>query len=579
MSLFRLGALGVFGHTDTTTVTDMKRLLRRHLSLMLALRYLNPLRTMFSVITLICLLGVALGVMVLIVVLSVMSGLQREMESRVLAFTPHFLVSYYEGPQRAVLTEENTNWPELVEKIKALPGVVTAYPQLESESLVQSDRGRMTSMFRAIDASDEKQMAALQPLVREGTFDFGAGLDEQAVISYNTAKGLGLHVGDRLHVTPVGSFDEVAKIYALIQNPLATHANETFMKEIAALVEGEGAAASGLPAERLESIRMQFRSFDPEKLRGGEREELDALWALLSELEAPVLPGGKTVSCTPEWRKSWREHVAALASLDRDKEDGKTVRRINEFVMPVDLTIIGIYQAPENMTLGPAVFVPLEIGQQMLGFNQNGNNAVQGIAVRVKDPNNTGDLQQRIIECLPPGAAPSPEKPYGGYWAVTSWHENFKTWARLIANERTMMSFVLSSIALIASFCIMAVMFTVSMQRKREIAVLQALGATPAKIMRVFVWQGVIIGFVGALLGIALALLVLHYRLEIQGLLAGLGVDPFPMEGHGIALPCHIEGHVLVWQALQAFVMVTIAATIPAFFVSRQDPSKALRAN
>ena len=65
------------------------KILRRNLSLMLALRYLNPLRTLFSVITLICLVGVALGVMVLIVVLSVMGGLQKEMEERVLAFSPH----------------------------------------------------------------------------------------------------------------------------------------------------------------------------------------------------------------------------------------------------------------------------------------------------------------------------------------------------------------------------------------------------------------------------------------------------------------------------------------------------------
>ena len=47
----------------------MKNLLSRYISLSLALRYLNPLRTFFSIITLICLLGVSLGVMVLIVVL------------------------------------------------------------------------------------------------------------------------------------------------------------------------------------------------------------------------------------------------------------------------------------------------------------------------------------------------------------------------------------------------------------------------------------------------------------------------------------------------------------------------------
>lgn len=554
----------------------MKKLLRRHLSLMLALRYLNPLRTMFSIITLICLGGVALGVMVLVVVLSVMSGLQREMESRVLAFTPHFLVSYYENGQRAALTETNARWPELVEKIKALPGVVTAYPQLESQSIADS---RLSCVFRAIDSSNSEQMAALEPLLREGSFDFGTGLDEHAVLSMTTAKSLGLRVGDKVHLTPVGSLDEVAKIYTLIQKPLATHADEPFMKEIASLFDAEqGDGTASLPVTRVQAVRDRIRKFEPNQLRSGEYDELCALWDLSDSLLFSVHSGEVSVALTPDWKEAWQKHARALASLDRQKENGKAAESINELILPVDLTVIGIYQPPENI-LGPAVFVPLEIGQQMLGFNVDGNNAVQGIAVRVADPNNPGDLERLIAECLPPAATPSPDTPYGGGWVITPWQKSFESWFRLIANERTMMSFVLSFIALIASFCIMAVMFTVSMQRKREIAVLQALGATPAKIMRVFVWQGVIIGFAGALAGIGLALLVLHYRLEIQAFLAGLGLDPFPMEGHGITMPCHIEGGVLVSQALQAFVMVTVAATIPAFFVSRQDPSKALRAN
>ena len=142
-----------------------------------------------------------------------------------------------------------------------------------------------------------------------------------------------------------------------------------------------------------------------------------------------------------------------------------------------------------------------------------------------------------------------------------------------------MMSFVLSIISLIASFCIMAVMFTMSMQRKREIAVLQALGATPSKIMGIFAWQGVIIGIAGAVCGVLLALLVLYYRLEIQAALAEVGMDPFPMQAHGITLPAVYDPATFATQAVQAFVMVTIASIIPAFIVSRQDPAKALRSN
>ncbi|QNB44720.1 FtsX-like permease family protein [Akkermansia muciniphila] len=45
---------------------------------------------------------------------------------------------------------------------------------------------------------------------------------------------------------------------------------------------------------------------------------------------------------------------------------------------------------------------------------------------------------------------------------------------------------------------------------------MMALGATPFQVVRVFLWQGVIIGFMGALLGVGLGLLVLEYRMQIR---------------------------------------------------------------
>ena len=59
------------------------------------------MRTYFSLITLVCLLGVAVGVMVLIVVLAVMAGFEREVKSRLLGFSPHVQLELMgvEGPQ------------------------------------------------------------------------------------------------------------------------------------------------------------------------------------------------------------------------------------------------------------------------------------------------------------------------------------------------------------------------------------------------------------------------------------------------------------------------------------------------
>src|SRR6202163_2162235 len=84
-------------------------------SLFLALRYLKPKRTFLSIITLISVLGVMLGVTVLILVISVMTGFDRELRQKVIDFDAHILVS----------TEDVLHdWRALMAKIDHVPGVV-----------------------------------------------------------------------------------------------------------------------------------------------------------------------------------------------------------------------------------------------------------------------------------------------------------------------------------------------------------------------------------------------------------------------------------------------------------------------
>ena len=83
-------------------------------SLFLALRYLKPKRTFLSIITLISVMGVTLGVTVLILVISVMTGFDRELQRKVIDFDAHILVS----------TEDvMRNWRELSVKLRKTPGV------------------------------------------------------------------------------------------------------------------------------------------------------------------------------------------------------------------------------------------------------------------------------------------------------------------------------------------------------------------------------------------------------------------------------------------------------------------------
>ena len=103
-------------------------------SLFLALRYLKPKRTFVSIITLVSVLGVTVGVTVLILVISVMTGFDRELRQKVIDFDAHILV-----------TSEDimSNWRELTVKITKTPGVVAIAPYIQGPVIVEFHNRRL----------------------------------------------------------------------------------------------------------------------------------------------------------------------------------------------------------------------------------------------------------------------------------------------------------------------------------------------------------------------------------------------------------------------------------------------------
>ena len=149
---------------------------------------------------------------------------------------------------------------------------------------------------------------------------------------------------------------------------------------------------------------------------------------------------------------------------------------------------------------------------------------------------------------------------------------------QLVKTEKVMMSFALSFITILSAFSITAVMYTVTIQKRQEIGVMKALGARPSQIVRVFLYQGIIVGIAGSLTGLALGLLAVHYRGLIVQLLRGIGIDPFPPEFHGMSeLPARIIPEQITVIFIVAVILCIIAALIPALTAAFRDPAKSLR--
>jgi lipoprotein-releasing system permease protein len=152
------------------------------------------------------------------------------------------------------------------------------------------------------------------------------------------------------------------------------------------------------------------------------------------------------------------------------------------------------------------------------------------------------------------------------------------SFSMLISQQRVMMYFSLSFIMLVAAFSMMANIFTVTIQKRREIGVMKALGAAPGQILMVFIHQGMLLGLLGACLGIALGRLVIHFRGAIQEFLRRFGFDPFSASFTGFdVIPAHNNPVEQLLIGAMAFVLCTLAALVPAFMAARGDAAKSLR--
>ena len=166
-------------------------------SLSRALGFLNPKRTFLSIITLISVIGVLLGVTVLILVISVMTGFDRELRQKVIDFDAHILV-----------TSEDVlhDWRALKAKIDKTPGVVATAPYVQGPVIVEYQNRRLAPLIRGIDPAQEEKVIPLQKFIKFGKLDLKG---ESTVLGIELARKLGVTVGDMVTTYSPGNLGQV----------------------------------------------------------------------------------------------------------------------------------------------------------------------------------------------------------------------------------------------------------------------------------------------------------------------------------------------------------------------------------
>lgn len=288
-----------------------------------------------------------------------------------------------------------------------------------------------------------------------------------------------------------------------------------------------------IPLERFLTIGEGLEAFDDEGVFLGE--------GLAYQLKAG--PGSVIEVFTP-------------LMLERLKED--------EVLLPRAFKVVGLFRTGSPQVDGNTMISTLRVMQELYGLEDG----VHGITLRLRPGMDAASFAGKLeASMLRPGLD------------AVSWKEANRDFLFVIEQEKRVISFIIVFIILVASFSIAIALMMAVLRKTREIGLLVAMGARPGQVAASFCLQGLVIGMIGTLLGIAMALLCLRYRTPIlaaYGRVTGSEVD-FLGVYDVYEIPVHYMLSDFIVVTIFAIIVSTLASLLPAIRAACLKPADALR--
>ena len=192
---------------------------------------------------------------------------------------------------------------------------------------------------------------------------------------------------------------------------------------------------------------------------------------------------------------------------------------------------------------------------------------VSGIEIRVEDIEQADQVAAEIQHSL------------GFPYYTRDWMQMNKNLFSALRLEKIVMFIILILIILVAAFNIVSTLFMVVMEKNKEIAIMKSMGASQSSIMKIFSYQGVIIGITGTVIGCVGGFTVVPNLNEIVGLIENLfGITAFPSDVYYLdRLPSEIQYFDSFLIVVFSIVICFLASLYPAWRASRLDPVEGLR--
>ncbi len=225
-------------------------------------------------------------------------------------------------------------------------------------------------------------------------------------------------------------------------------------------------------------------------------------------------------------------------------------------ILPKVLTcrVVGLFETGMFEYDSTMAFISLKTARALAGLSRG----VHGIEVRVDSVDEANTVAETIQERLGQG------------YSVRDWMQINKNLFAALKLEKLGIFIALDLIILVAALNIISALVMVVMEKKRDIAILKSMGASTRSIIRIFFYQGMVIGIGGTLLGVlsglGLCALLQHYPI------IELPRNVYPMS----TMPIKVVPFDVTVIAVSA-ILITLAATLyPSWQASRVRPAEAL---
>jgi lipoprotein-releasing system permease protein len=227
-----------------------------------------------------------------------------------------------------------------------------------------------------------------------------------------------------------------------------------------------------------------------------------------------------------------------------------------------DFDVVGIFEVGLQEHDGVLALINLQDAEALRGLD-----GPTGLRLKFDDVLKAPQLARSAAARLAPGLQ------------VRDWTEDNEAYFRAIRIEKTMMGLILMLIVAVAVFNIVAALVMVVNDKRTDIAILRTLGLSPRGVIAVFMTQGVLIGWIGAAVGVALGLaLACNVDVIVPFLEQSLGFHFMDPDVYYISgLPSEVHPGDVVRIGAAALILTFGATVYPALQAARTQPAEALR--